>query len=346
MQTKPLLGITMGDPAGIGPEIIVKALSLEEIYAVCRPLVIGDYPVMQDASEHITGLRLKLRRLDAKTADRTGIEYGTIDVLDLANVDLQKLEHGKVSAMGGRACYQYIEKAIQLALEGELDGTVTGPIHKEALNEAGYSYSGHTEIYADLTHTKEYAMMLVTGSFRVVHVSTHVSLREAVDRVKRQRVLEVINLAYATLRRLGSENPRIGVAGLNPHASDGGLFGNEEQLEITPAIEQARAAGLHVDGPLPPDTCFAKTRGGQYDIAVAMYHDQGHIPMKMVGFIWNEAEKRWSSVTGVNVTLGLPIVRTSVDHGVAFGKAGRGTASAESLVAAIHVARDLVGCQR
>lgn len=333
----------MGDPAGIGPEIIVKALAEKQIYCICRPLVIGDYGTMKNASEKITSLNLEFNRLDEQTLSTAQFKHGTVDILDMDNVDLSKLVHGTVSAMCGKACYEYIEKAINLALAGTIDGTVTGPIHKEALNKAGIHHAGHTQIYAALTNTADYAMMLVEDNFRVIHVSTHVSLREACNRVKKERVLAVIKLAQQTLMCMGIENPRIAVSGLNPHASDSGLFGDEEKNEICPAVEAAKVIGINAEGPIPPDTCFPKTKGGQYDIAVAMYHDQGHIPLKLVGFVWDEVKNKWNSVSGVNVTLGLPIIRTSVDHGVAFGKAGKGTALADSLLNAITLAVQLAG---
>ena len=342
-KSRPLLGITMGDPAGIGPEITVKALAKRQIYDICRPLVIGDYAAMKNASEKITSLNLRLKRLDNENLTGGQFECGTIDLLDLDNVDMAKLVHGEVSAMCGKACYEYIEKAISLALAGIIDGAVTGPIHKDALNKAGIHYAGHTEIYGELTNTADYAMMLVEGDFRVIHVSTHVSLREACDRVRKPRILAVIKLAQGALVSMGIENPRIAVAGLNPHASDNELFGSEEREHIAPAIEEARSLGINAKGPLPPDTCFSKTRGGQYDIAVAMYHDQGHIPLKVVGFVWDQSRDKWHSVSGVNVTLGLPIIRTSVDHGVAFGKAGKGTALPDSLLNAITLAAQLAG---
>ena len=342
-EKQPLLAITMGDPTGIGPEITVKALSELRIYEVCRPLVIGDCRVMKDASENITGLNLEIRRVEDESFSNIQFQRGRIDVIDLDNVDITGLIHGRVSAMAGKASFEYIKRAIELALQKRVDATVTGPIHKEAINLAGFHYSGHTEIYADFTRTKNYAMMLVSGSFRVIHVSTHVSLHEAIARVKKERILAVINLAHSTLLRLGIARPKIAVSGLNPHASDGGLFGCEEEKEILPAVQEAAAKSMDVEGPLPPDTCFAKTKGGQYDIAVAMYHDQGHIPLKMAGFIWNEAQQKWADISGINVTLGLPIIRTSVDHGVAFGKAGKGTASAASMIAAIELASELSG---
>jgi 4-hydroxythreonine-4-phosphate dehydrogenase len=230
-------------------------------------------------------------------------------------------------------------------LEGQIDGTVTAPIHKEALNAAGHDFPGHTEIYAHLTKTREYAMLLANENLRVIHVSTHVSLREACDMVKKDRILAVIRLAHDACRQLGIESPRIGVAGLNPHSSDGGLFGREEEEEISPAVEEARALGMSVEGPIPPDTLFPKAKGGLYDVSVAMYHDQGHIPLKLLGFVWDRTTSSWQSVSGVNVTLGLPIIRASVDHGTAFGKAGKGTASPDSLVQAIMYAARLASNQ-
>ena len=231
-------------------------------------------------------------------------------------------------------------------MSGEIDATVTGPINKEAINRAGFHYSGHTEIYADLTHTKDYAMMLMHEQFRVIHVSTHVSLREACNRVKKDRVYKVIKLGYDTLKRLGIENPKIAVAGLNPHSGESGLFGREEIEEIEPAIKQAQREGLSVEGPIPPDTVFSKMQGGQYDIVVVMYHDQGHIPTKLLGFQYDEKTKTWDSVSGVNITLGLPIIRVSVDHGTAFGKAGEGRANPESIIQAIKIAARLASSEK
>jgi 4-hydroxythreonine-4-phosphate dehydrogenase len=223
-------------------------------------------------------------------------------------------------------------------MAGEVDAVVTGPIHKESLNLGGHRYSGHTEIFADLTNTSDYAMMLADDDFRVTHVSTHVSLRQACDLVTSKRVLTVILLAYNALQKLGITRPKIGVAGLNPHSGEGGLFGTEEIEEIIPAITKAQAMGISVEGPVPPDTLFAKTRGGQYDMAIAMYHDQGHIAMKTAGFSLDSRTGQWTAVSGVNVTLGLPIIRVSVDHGTAFGKAGKGTANSRSMIQALELA--------
>lgn len=325
----------MGDPTGIGPEISAKSLDVDEIYEICRPVLIGDMEAMRQGVE-IAGVDLELNRIEDPSE---GVfTSGTIDLMDLDNVDLDRFTHGQVSEMGGRASLEYIEKVIDLALEGDLDATVTNPIHKEAIAAAGSPYPGHTEMYQDKTGAGEVTMMLVKEDFRVVHVSTHVSLRKACDLVKKDRVYQVTKLAHDALLDLGISEPRIAVAGLNPHAGEGGLFGDEEGKEIVPAIEKANAEGINAEGPIPPDTTFSKTKGGKYDIAVAMYHDQGHIPAKLAGFIWDQSEGQWVGMSGVNVTLGLPIIRTSVDHGTAFGKAGEGRALPDSLIEAIKLA--------
>nr|WP_325212610.1 4-hydroxythreonine-4-phosphate dehydrogenase PdxA [uncultured Oscillibacter sp.] len=337
MEYRPILGITMGDPAGNGPEITMKALCRKEIYETCRPLVIGDIKMLEQAARIIGRPDLTVRRVsDPAEGEYT---FGTVDVYHMDLVDLDKFAFGKVSAMCGEAAFQSVKKAIELAMEGKIDGTVTNALNKEAINLAGRHYSGHTEIYAEFTNTPKYTMMLAHHNLRVVHVSTHVSLRQACDAVKKERVLDVIRIAHQGCRSLGIQRPRIGVAGLNPHAGENGMFGTEEIEEIIPAIRQAQAEGLCVDGPVPPDSIFSKARGGWYDIVVAMYHDQGHIPLKVVGFVYNQAEQHWDAVEGVNVTLGLPIIRTSVDHGTAFGHAGQGVANELSLVNAIEYAR-------
>ncbi|MDR2432973.1 MAG: 4-hydroxythreonine-4-phosphate dehydrogenase PdxA [Treponema sp.] len=335
MNEKPVLGITLGDPSGIGPEITIKALGQKRIYDICRPLVVGDARVLEKAA------REALKRQDivihpVSSVKESCFGFGTIDVFDLPCIDIEKLRIGKVDAQSGEAAFLAVKKVIELALAGEIDATITNPLNKEALNLAGHHYSGHTEIYADLTGTKEYSMMLAEGELRVVHVSTHVSLREACDGVKKDRVLKVIELAHRTCQSLGIEKPRIAVAGLNPHAGENGMFGREEIDEIIPAIEIARTGNIDVQGPVPPDTLFSKALGGMYDIVVAMYHDQGHIPLKVVGFRYDKALGKWQAVNGVNITLGLPIIRSSVDHGTAFGHAWQGSANESSLVNAIE----------
>ncbi len=331
----PILAITMGDPAGIGPEIVARALNHKETYAQCRPLVTGDAVVMEQAVK-VLGLPLTVHAID-KVADAK-FEYGCIDVFDLKCVDMNTFEYGKVSAQCGNAAFVSIKKAIELAMADEVDGTVTAPLNKEALNLAGHHFDGHTEIYATFTNTKKYAMLLADEFLRVIHVSTHVSLREACDRVKKNRIIEVTELINDACVQFGIENPRIGIAGLNPHSSDNGLFGWEEQKEIIPAVNELKDRGFKVVGPVPPDTLFAKAKCGQFDGCVAMYHDQGHIPFKVVGFNWNKETGKMDSVKGVNITLGLPIIRVSVDHGTAFDVAGKGVASEDAMMLSIDYA--------
>lgn len=335
-EKRPVIGITMGDPAGIGPEITLKALSNRDIYYQCRPLVVGDMCVLEQARELLGLGELQLRGVQGP--DEGSYRYGTVDVLDMKLVELSGLSVGRVSPQAGEAAYQYVRKVIELGLEGRVDATVTNPINKEAIQKAGRHYSGHTEIYAEATGTQHYTMLLIHEQLRVVHVSTHVSLREACDRVKKKRILEVIKIADQACRDMGIGKPKIGVAGLNPHSGENGLFGTEEKEEIEPAVAQARALGILAEGPVPPDSIFSKARGGWYDIVVAMYHDQGHIPLKVCGFVYDEKKQAWQGVSGVNITLGLPIIRTSVDHGTAFDQAGKGTADETSLKSAIAYA--------
>jgi 4-hydroxythreonine-4-phosphate dehydrogenase len=335
MSNKPILGITMGDPSGIGPEISVKALEQAKVYEICRPLVIGDAGVMERAAREA----VKREDITIHPVSSVGeclFKHGTIDVYDLRNIEAKEIKIGKVNAASGEAAFSSVKKTIELALAGEIDATITNPLNKEALNLAGHHYAGHTEIYADLTKTRDYTMMLADGDLRVVHVSTHVSLREACERVKKDRVLKVIELAYNACRSLGINTPRVAVAGLNPHAGEGGMFGREEIEEITPAIDAALSKSINASGPIPPDTVFAKAIGGMYDIVVAMYHDQGHIPLKALGFQYDKAAGKWQAISGVNITLGLPIIRSSVDHGTAFGHAWQGTANESSLLNAIE----------
>ena len=333
---RPVIGITMGDPASIGPEITLKALNNPSIYEQAKPLVVGDLGMMYIARETVGLKNLKFHKISQ--VSEALFEYGTIDVLDMGLVDSEKLELGKVSKEAGEAAFQYVVKVIELANKGKVDATVTNAFNKEAINLAGHHYSGHTEVYAEYTGTKSYTMMLALGDLRVVHVSTHVSLREACDRVKKDRVLEVIRIANDACKQLGIKNPKVGVAGLNPHSGEGGLFGREEIEEIIPAIEAANAEGILAEGPVPPDTVFSKARGGWYDIVVAMYHDQGHIPLKVVGFVYDRDAQVWEAVEGVNITLGLPIIRVSVDHGTAFDQAGTGQANELSLMNSIDYA--------
>ena len=334
----PIVGITMGDPAGIGPEIAVMALAQKLLYDICNPIVFGDASVVAQAVK-TTGCDVTIRQIEIP--EQAKFDHGTIDVIDLNNVDVTELQLGIVSAIAGKAAFEPIERAIHAAMAGTIDAVVTCPINKEAMNLAGYHFAGHTEIFAHFTKTTDYAMMLVEQNLRVVHVSTHVSLRQACNLVRTDRILNVIHLANNACKSLGIESPRIGVAALNPHASDGGLFGDEETQQIVPAVEAAKSQAIDADGPLPADTLFAKANGGSYDAVIAMYHDQGHIPLKLLGFNWNQQQNKWDSVRGVNITLGLPIIRTSVDHGTAFDQAGKATATCESLITAIEHAAEM-----
>jgi 4-hydroxythreonine-4-phosphate dehydrogenase len=324
--SRPLLAITMGDPAGVGPEVTARALDRPEVWEACRPLVVGDAPCMEEAV-HIVGSRRPVRAISSPA--EAGTDH-SLDVLDLANVDVSQLVRGQVSAQAGQAAYEYIQRAVHLALKDEVAGVVTAPINKEALHAAGVRYAGHTEILADLCGAKGVAMMLVAGQMRVSHVTTHVSLRDAVERVTVERILRVAHLTHTALARMGVTKPCIALAGLNPHAGERGLFGNEEQDIIRPAVETAQALGCNVLGPFSPDSVFLRASQGEFDAVIAMYHDQGHIPIKLLGFH-----------EGVNVTLGLPIIRTSVDHGTAFDIVGTGRADERSLVAALRLAAQM-----
>ncbi|MCR5346722.1 MAG: 4-hydroxythreonine-4-phosphate dehydrogenase PdxA [Fretibacterium sp.] len=346
-MSKPILGISMGDPFGNGPEITVKALADKTVYDRCRPLVVGDVSCMEYAAKvakKVSNIDVKIHPI--KSVSEAKFEFGTIDVYDMGLVKPSDIpgdpEHPApfrlgATKLGGEAAYQYVVKVIHMALNKEIDATITNALSKEAINMAGHHYSGHTEIYADETKTTKYGMMLAHGDLRVVHVSTHVSLREACDRVKKERVLECIRLANDACKALGIREPKVGVAGLNPHCGEDGMFGREDIEEIQPAIDQALSEGINIPEkkPTPPDTVFSKALGGWYDIVVVMYHDQGHIPLKVKGFVYNKAEKRWDAVAGINVTLGLPIIRASVDHGTGFGHAGDGGANALSLLNAM-----------
>ncbi|MDR1907681.1 MAG: 4-hydroxythreonine-4-phosphate dehydrogenase PdxA [Holosporales bacterium] len=331
---KPVIGITMGDPAGIGSEIAVKALSKEEIYENCVPIVIGDHEALKDA-DRFCGTNFMLHKIN-HVSEAVG-RLGTLDYIDLGLLAPGSFIYKKVQKLCGEASFQYVVTGIKLAMENRLHAVITGPINKEAINLAGHHYSGHTEIFGDYTNTKDFAMLLASDVLKVIHVTTHCSMRDACDRIKKDRVLSVIKLAQEGLRLMGISEPKIGVAGLNAHSSENGLFGWEEEREIIPAIKEAKRLGINADGPVPPDTVFVKCQAGQYDIVVAMYHDQGHIPLKLSGFKLDLKTMRYSSISGINCTIGLPIIRVSVDHGTAFGKAGEGRANEESLIDAINV---------
>ena len=319
------IAITMGDPAGVGPEIIVGALAAE----AHRAVVVGDAERLAQALDVVgVGGRLRLRSVAA--ASEAVFEPGVVNVIDLHNVPAG-LRWGELSSVAGAAGYAYLERAARMALAGEVDAICTAPINKEAWRDAGIPHPGHTEALAALCGAERFAMMLVNHKLRVVHLSTHSSLLEAVSLATEGRCLEVIELVDRFLRERASiSEPRIAVAGINPHAGENGLLGSEDRLRLAPAVEAARARGLHVTGPLSPDTVFARGAAGAFDAVVAAYHDQGHIPIKMLGLD-----------SGVNLTIGLPIVRTSVDHGTAFDIAGTGQARPANLLAAIRLAEEL-----
>lgn len=335
------IALTMGDPAGIGPEIIIKALAAfsDRVSAGELELVlVGTRSCFATAAKAVGG------SLDARPLSSDGPAAG-IRFVEAARAE-EAIVPGIVSAEAGRLAYLSIKAAVDLALTGRVAAIATAPISKEALNKAGYHYSGHTELLADLTGARDSVMLLLHGDMRVTHVSTHVALSEAVKRLTPQRLRRVIDLTLEALDVLGCTPPRIAIAALNPHAGEGGMFGRED-IEITaPIVAELRERGLTIDGPVPGDTVFVKLRARQYDAVVAMYHDQGHIPVKLLGFSVDPVSGRWQALSGVNVTLGLPIVRTSVDHGTAFDIAGTGTANEQSLIESINSAIQLGAARR
>ncbi|WP_158808160.1 4-hydroxythreonine-4-phosphate dehydrogenase PdxA [Beijerinckia sp. L45] len=326
-MTYPTIAITMGDPAGIGPEIIMKALAHAEVHAMCQPLVIGDAERLRQAGR-IVGSNLTVASLD--DAGAATFANAAVQCVDLKCVPAD-LPFGRMSPVAGEAAYRYIEKAVQVVQAGQAQGICTAPLSKEALHAAGHKFPGHTELLAHLTGTPEVSMMLVSPKLRVIHVTTHIGLIDAIAKIEPGLVERVIARGHGVLVKAGIANPKIGVCAINPHAGENGLFGRGEEAEkITPAVEACQAKGWDVRGPLPADTLFFLAGRGDYDMVVAMYHDQGHGPIKVLGL---EA--------GVNITVGLPVIRTSVDHGTAFDIAGTGIADERSLLEALRQAVDL-----
>jgi 4-hydroxythreonine-4-phosphate dehydrogenase len=314
----------MGDAAGVGPEIIIKALAHREVYERCKPLIIGDVSRLRQAGE-IVGSSLKVR--SASGPKETAFEYGSVDCVDLGLIP-DNLPWGKLSPLAGDAAFRYIERAVALASANEVDAICTAPLNKEALHAGGHPFPGHTEILAALTHTPEVSMMLMTPKLRVIHVTTHIGLIDAIARIEPGLVERTILRGHEALVGSGIASPRIGVCGINPHAGENGLFGHgEEEQKIEPAVQTLQARGIHVEGPLPADTLFFRAQRGDFDLVVAMYHDQGHGPVKVLGI-----------EEGVNVTVGLPVIRTSVDHGTAFDIAGTGRADERSMLEALNQA--------
>jgi len=315
----------MGDAAGIGPEVVAKAYISNEVLRICRPVVIGDARIMEQALKSIKAAKTEVHPI--KKVDEARFIRGLMDVYDLKNLDPSKVKTGKICAPCGKAAVEYLETAIDLAMDKEIDGITTGPINKEAIHKAGFKYQGHTEILAERTKAKNHAMMFVSDSLWVMLVTTHLPLAEVSKSLDKKSVLSTIKLANEVTKKLRQRKPKIGVAGLNPHAGESGIFGKEEEKIIKPAIAEAKKAGIDVKGPFPPDSVFYLASVGMFDIVVAMYHDQGLIPLKLLSF--NRS---------VNVTVGLPIIRTSVDHGTGFDIAGKGWANPGSLIEAIKVA--------
>jgi 4-phospho-D-threonate 3-dehydrogenase / 4-phospho-D-erythronate 3-dehydrogenase len=327
----------MGDPAGIGPEIIVKAcakLQARLDTGDLRLLIIGSGPALKAAETQLAS------QLDIPEVGATDAEWPNRCFLQ-ADIEGEPIKPGVLSADGGRFAFKAVEQGVRLAQSGRIGGIVTAPLNKEALNKAGYHYPGHTEMLAEMTGVRGSVMMLAHGNMRVSHVSTHVALQDVPKRLTPERLRHVIELTHTALRGLGMNRPKIAVAALNPHAGEGGLFGRQDIDVSEPTIAAAVADGLDVVGPVPGDTVFVKLRAGQYDAVIAMYHDQGHIPVKLLGFEIDPATGRWQELSGVNITLGLPIIRTSVDHGTAFDIAGKGIANESSLIEAIEYAERL-----
>lgn len=318
-------GITMGDPCGVGPEIILKALKHEPRYAN-RCIVYGSLPVLEHYN-NLLGFGFRFNPVQSAK----DVQPGCINVHDPLPVTMAEIPVGQVSTVGGNCAFAAVRAAIDAALRGDIGCVVTAPLNKEALHLAGHNFAGHTEIFAHFCHGSSYAMVLWSETLKTIHVSTHRSLRAACDAVTTARVVEVSKLAHDLLKKTGYAQPRIAVAGLNPHAGENGLFGQEELTQIIPAIALCKGEGMHITGPVPPDTVFLSASRGHYDMVVAMYHDQGHIPLKLLAF-----DK------GVNITVGLDVIRTSVDHGTAFDIAGKLVAAEDSLLMAIDVGEKLL----
>lgn len=333
------IAITMGDPAGIGPEIIVKSILLlkDRLASGALRLVIIGHESALRAAEQLLAVSIAIPLV--QEADIASSQSAVIFVA--ADREEGQINPGVLSPEGGKFAYKAVEKAVDLAQRGLVSGIVTAPLNKEAMNLAGYHYAGHTEMLAELTGMRGSVMMLAHGNMHVSHVTTHVALEDVPKRVTPERIRFVIEKTNDALKRLGIQKPKIAIAALNPHAGENGLFGRQDLDVSAPTIEEARADGFDVYGPVPGDTVFVKLRAGQYDAVVAMYHDQGHIPVKLLGFEIDPKTGRWMSLSGVNITLGLPIIRTSVDHGTAFDIAGKGVASATSMVEAIDYAERL-----
>lgn len=319
----PLLALTMGDPCGVGAEVIARSLADPSLRQTCRPVVIGDAEILAQAARSC-GVDLPVRSVVSIAAATSAV--GVIEVWSPVPVQREALTVGHVCAEGGRLAVEWVMAAVDLALANEVDGIVTAPLNKEAMNRAGFAYAGHTELLGERTHTRDFRMMLASDRLRVIHATTHVALARVPELLTAERLDATVRLAWQALLDLEVETPRLAVAALNPHAGESGLFGQEDQEKVAPAVARAQQRGWNVTGPVPADTLFLRAWQGEFDGVVALYHDQGHIPVKLVAF-----------ADAVNVTLGLPIVRTSVDHGTAFDIAGRGVADATNMTCAIRL---------
>lgn len=327
MNSLPIIAITMGDASGVGPEVIMRSLAQAELYTLAKPLVVGDAGRLREAAK-IVDVPLTVRAI--QHPEEAQFAPGQVDCIDLALIP-EGHPFGQVSALCGDAAYQYIARAAQLAVAGQVDAICTAPLNKEALHAGGHPFPGHTEMLAELTNTPEVSMMLVAPNLRVIHVTTHIGLLDAIERIDAGLVSRTIARGHEALVHAGIHSPRIGVCGINPHAGENGLFGRgEEEEKIMPAVAEQQALGRDVTGPLPADTLFFRAGRGDFDLVVAMYHDQGHGPIKVLGLD-----------EGVNITVGLPVIRTSVDHGTAFDIAGQGKADERSLLNALRMAAQL-----
>jgi 4-hydroxythreonine-4-phosphate dehydrogenase len=329
---KPVLGITMGDAAGIGPEIILKAFKDKRLYKICRPVVIGSCATMELYRDL---LKIDVGFHPVKRINEADFDACVLDVLDLGLVQVEKLKIGRVASEPGRAAVRYTQEAGKLAIEGLIDAVVSAPLNKESMRLAGYTFEGQTEIFGELSGSKKYGMILLLGNIRVMMLTTHIALRNACEAVTEAKVLSMIELAHDSLRAFGVDKPRIAVSGLNPHAGEGGLFGTEEVEGIIPAVRKASRKKIDVTGPIPADVIFVKAKEGEFDLVLAMYHDQANMAAKLLGF--GEV---------VTILAGIPFIRTSVGHGTAFDIAGKGTASERNFIRAVEVAAEMAVLKR
>ena len=334
MNDKPYVGLTMGDPCGIGPEVVIKALIHSKIYEWCNPVIIGNAASLRETVKMLD-IDMVINHISETDIEMSKVSPNAASVIDIGNLNYEDVTIGEINPGCGKAAMEWVSHAGRLAMRGAIGGIATAPLNKEAASLAGYEAIGHMELLQELTGSKTVATMLIAKNLRVVHLTTHRSLRVACDYVKKDRILDYLRITDQNFKKWGFENPRIGVAALNPHGSDGGLLGDEENDEILPAVTQAKSEGMTVEGPIPADIIFHQAINDQYDAVLCMYHDQGHIPVKVYGF-----------EESITANLGLPFVRTSVDHGTAFDIAGKGIADPLSMIEAIKLASTLISGSR